>query len=84
MDSLVSLGMTENLLFGSIPTYYGLLWNLRDFRVAGSGVGGFLPTEIALLSNLIRLDIANNNFKGTLMTEIGKLTNLCKFLLLSK
>jgi hypothetical protein len=70
--------MNENLMWGSIPSYFGLLWNLRDLRIASSGIGGFLPTELALLSNLERLDIAASNFHGTLMTEIGQLTSLCK------
>merc|ERR1719326_1407336 len=49
---------------------------MKDFRVAGSGVGGFIPSEIALLTSMERLELGYNKFRGNLLTEIGKLTSL--------
>ena len=79
MDALEYLRFNENLLFGKIPSEYGLLWNLKEINVATSGMGSFLPSELSLLTGLERLELGYNKFRGTLATELGLLTNLCKY-----
>ena len=54
------------------------MWQMRDFRISATGIGGFLPTELALLTNLGRLELGYNGFAGGLLSEIGLLTDLCK------
>lgn len=79
MDALEFLRFNENLLFGKIPSEYGLLWKLKEINVATSGMGGFLPSELSLLTGLERLELGYNKFRGILATELGLLTNLCKY-----
>jgi hypothetical protein len=68
--------LSENLLFGAIPSQIGQLMNLQDLRITKSGVGGLLPTELGLITDLRVLELPKNNFQGSIPTELGTLTLL--------
>jgi hypothetical protein len=69
-------GTTELGIQGKIPSEFGLLRNLRAFRVPGNNIGGSLPIEIGQWTNIAHLDLRGNIFKGRMASELGLLTRL--------
>jgi hypothetical protein len=80
MNSLQNMTLSENLLFGSIPSQFGLLNKLVDLRISRAGMGGLLPSEMGVMTGLAVLELTQSNFRGIIPTELGKLSLLSKLI----
>jgi Leucine-rich repeat (LRR) protein len=47
------LGLSRNLLTGTIPTELGKLTNLRMLSLSGNQLTGTIPSELGKLNNLV-------------------------------
>ncbi|KAM6579352.1 hypothetical protein CsatA_003126 [Cannabis sativa] len=75
--SLISIFISNNNLFGEIPSTYCDLSDLQIFDVSNNNIHGKIPSCLANLSSLSVLDLHKNNFSGEIPQGMFKnLTNL--------
>ncbi|KAM1919990.1 hypothetical protein ACFX15_023857 [Malus domestica] len=74
--SLMSLNLSHNAIFGTIPLEIGFLKSLKILDLAGNNINGSIPHEVGMLGNLTILSLQQNNLSGNLPTEICMLNSL--------
>lgn len=62
---LASLDLSNNALYGTLPTFQGLI-NLRDVSFASNQFSGAIPLEFVALPNLAQLELQDNKLNGTI------------------
>ncbi|XP_043719651.1 probable LRR receptor-like serine/threonine-protein kinase At3g47570 [Telopea speciosissima] len=80
MGNLVGLqflGLSENLLQGSIPTSIGRLQMLQGLSLYGNRFTGSIPSSLGNLTLLIELYLGDNRLQGKIPSSLGN----CKYLL---
>merc|ERR1711865_473058 len=60
----------------TIPNEIGILTNLEELDLSGTGLIGSITTEVGLLTELSSLRLLYNELTGTIPTEFGLLTDL--------
>ncbi|XP_074319739.1 receptor-like protein EIX2 [Silene latifolia] len=78
---LVSLQLSKNQIWGSIPDSIGFFSSLRVLDVANNQLSGTIPQSLGRLTMLERLYLTSNYLNGTL--KIAHLSNLSKLRALS-
>ncbi|KAH7296164.1 hypothetical protein KP509_26G011700 [Ceratopteris richardii] len=74
--SLQHLGLSGNLLQGSIPKEIGQLVNLQVLFLNGNRLTGSIPVELFNCVQLTTLDLGSNQLSGLIPRQIGRLQNL--------
>jgi len=81
LEHIVSFGLRDQGISGTLPRAFGELFNLRQIFLAENNLSGPIPAEIFTLSNLENLDLSNNNLSGIISPNISNLTELRVLLL---
>jgi Leucine-rich repeat (LRR) protein len=76
---VVSLGLINNNLKGSLPSEIDQLTELQYLALSSNNIGGQLPETIFNLTQLKELKLASNNFYGSISENLGNLVNLTNF-----
>ncbi|KAF7150793.1 hypothetical protein RHSIM_Rhsim02G0069000 [Rhododendron simsii] len=76
LPHLVKLDLSNNLIYGTIPSQIGGLSRLASLDVSINHLSGRIPSEVGMLRSLIELDLSMNNLTGSIPTSIGNLKNL--------
>ncbi|XP_058071096.1 cuscuta receptor 1-like [Magnolia sinica] len=79
LSSLSLLDLSQNRIFGSIPSCINL--SLKFLHLQGNELTGLMPNALSKISSLVTLDVSDNYFSGNIPNWIGTLQNL-RFLLL--
>ncbi|GJX62009.1 kinase-like domain-containing protein [Tanacetum coccineum] len=82
-DQLDSLYLSENQLFGRLPSSIGSLVGLTTLVLADNRFKGKIPTTIGKLQKLQVLYLNSNHFSGPIPDVIGNLSLLTKLYLYS-
>ncbi|KAI3943066.1 hypothetical protein MKW92_018382 [Papaver armeniacum] len=72
-SNFISLNMSYNKLFGTIPSQISKLLKLTDLIFASNNFSGHIPTELGCLTSLEYLDLSQNQISGSIPREIGNL-----------
>ena len=80
-DTVTSLRLEGNNLFGVLPTEVGDLGNLEWLELDNNQLSGAVPPELGNLAKLTFLDLAKNEFRGAIPPELSKLANLTHLIL---
>ncbi|RZC86240.1 hypothetical protein C5167_007425 [Papaver somniferum] len=72
-SNFVSLNMSYNKLFGTIPSQISNLSKLTDLIFVSNSFSGDIPIELGSLTSLEYLDLSQNQISGSIPHEIGKL-----------
>ncbi|KAL3926750.1 MAG: hypothetical protein SGBAC_013348 [Bacillariaceae sp.] len=75
-NSLTRLVVTNNAIYGSLPTEFGLLTQLERLRTHNNKMVGALPTELGNMNQLLSLRLGRNQHSGTLPVELANLNQL--------
>ncbi|CAJ1950690.1 unnamed protein product [Cylindrotheca closterium] len=75
-DSLTHLVVTNNAIYGSIPTEFGLLTQLERLRTHNNNMVGSLPTELGNMERLLSMRLGRNQHSGTIPVELENLQQL--------
>ncbi|XP_058201267.1 MDIS1-interacting receptor like kinase 2-like [Rhododendron vialii] len=78
---LVKLDLSNNLIYGTIPSQIGNLSRLTSLNMSLNLLSGTIPSEIGLLSSLSSLSLWSNNLTGSIPPTIGNLDNLIELYL---
>ncbi|XP_026444304.1 probable LRR receptor-like serine/threonine-protein kinase At4g36180 [Papaver somniferum] len=70
------INLSNNKLFGVIPTSIGYSRNLVSLNLANNNLTGNVPNEIQLLKSLLFLQLNDNSLDGTPLNLISKLQEL--------
>ncbi|KAL5732052.1 hypothetical protein ACHQM5_004711 [Ranunculus cassubicifolius] len=70
-SKLGQLNLSNNRLFGSLPSSIAKFSGLQTLLVSGNRFTGEIPREIGQLKHLLKLDMSRNNFTGVIPPEIG-------------
>ncbi|KAM1010688.1 hypothetical protein ACFX2C_046139 [Malus domestica] len=73
---LMSLNLSHNAIFGTIPSEIEFLKSLQILDLSGNNINGSIPHEVGMLGNLTILSLKDNNLSGNLPTEICMLNSL--------
>ncbi|KAI3460103.1 hypothetical protein Pfo_016766 [Paulownia fortunei] len=73
---LFSLDLSNNSLYGLIPSHIGNLSKLSYLELAQNNLSGSIPSTIKNLGSLTWLSLWNNKLTGPIPSGIGNLTNL--------
>lgn len=65
-------GGPAQALTGTLPSEYGLLEKLEEFRLHDNDLSGSIPPEYTAWSNLDLVDLSGNRLSSTLPTDIGE------------
>ncbi|XP_058101046.1 leucine-rich repeat receptor-like serine/threonine-protein kinase BAM3 [Magnolia sinica] len=65
------LNLSNNRLFGRLPSSIGNFSSLQILLLGGNQFAGELPSELGLLKHVLKLDLSRNNFTGRIPPEIG-------------
>lgn len=77
LSNLVSLGLDDVSLTGTIPTEIGRMINLQTLNLQhNSFLGGTIPSELQNLLKLQNLFLSGLALTGTVPSELGQLTEL--------
>ncbi len=74
--ALRSLVFDNNQLTGSIPSGFGGLPNLVEFRVTGNQLSGPIPPDLCHATTLTTLDLSYNQLSGAIPGSISRMVNL--------
>jgi Leucine-rich repeat (LRR) protein len=66
VEVITNVTLTENGIFGQIPTELGLLLDLRILNLSSNRFGGLLPTTLSSLQRLGALYFHDNELEGPL------------------
>ncbi|RZC82045.1 hypothetical protein C5167_044632 [Papaver somniferum] len=75
-SNFVSLNLSGNKLFGTIPSQIGNLTKLIHLDLSINKLSGQLPPKIASLTNLLYLGLSENHIIGSIPQEIGNFYSL--------
>ncbi|KAL0017099.1 hypothetical protein SO802_004168 [Lithocarpus litseifolius] len=73
LHSLISLNLSDNLLYGTIPSHLGNLSKLIYLDLSGNHLSGRISSELFQLTNLHILNLHENNITGSIPYQLGKL-----------
>ncbi|XP_077250845.1 uncharacterized protein LOC143890157 [Tasmannia lanceolata] len=73
---LANLDLSNNALFGTIPSAIGNLTNLVTLYLYRNNLSGPIPEEIGNLKNMAHMEMSHNILTGSIPSTIGNLTNL--------
>ncbi len=71
-----ALNLSNNKLYGYIPTEIGQLKSLTTLNLANNSLSGEIPAEISKLKSLETLNLSNNQLSGEIPHIISDLQNL--------
>ncbi|XP_022728602.1 LOW QUALITY PROTEIN: MDIS1-interacting receptor like kinase 2-like [Durio zibethinus] len=74
--NLMRLNLSNNSLFGPIPSHIGNLSELTFLDLSYNKFSGSIPQEIGMLKSLTNLQLSHNNFSGSIPAFIKNLTSL--------
>jgi hypothetical protein len=75
-DSLVTLDLGDNAIWGGLPTEYGRLANLQAFNLERNSIRGEIPSQLGNMQNLIELNLAYNYFNGDIPSSLADIPSL--------
>jgi hypothetical protein len=75
---MLSLGLSNTSLSGTLPTEVGLLASLAGLSIANTEISGFIPSELGGLGLELRATfmLSGNRLSGTIPSHLGQLSNL--------
>ncbi|KAM7518676.1 hypothetical protein LguiB_017638 [Lonicera macranthoides] len=73
---LYLIDLSENYLYGTIPSTISTLSKLTYLELSGNNLSGSIPKEIGALTSLIELSLSRNKFNGPVPPELNNLTHL--------
>ncbi|PSS00049.1 MDIS1-interacting receptor like kinase [Actinidia chinensis var. chinensis] len=73
---LLNLELSNNSLYGHIPSHIGSLLRLTYLNLSNNHFSGVIPSEIGMLISLSELALQSNNLMGSIPPSIGNLSNL--------
>jgi hypothetical protein len=73
LKNIVELDVSENNLFGEIPTTIGDCLSLQNLSLQGNSFVGNLPPSLASLKDLHYVDLSRNNLSGTIPKDLQKI-----------
>ncbi|CAL5426408.1 unnamed protein product [Camellia sinensis] len=76
LESLETLELWENQLFGHFTEQFGRFKNLRELYFRNNLISGPIPVSVGRLSSLAVLDLSYNKLNGTLPKSLGHLSKL--------
>ncbi|XP_028083080.1 receptor-like protein EIX2 [Camellia sinensis] len=76
LESLETLGLWENKLFGHFTERLGQFKNLRELYFQNNLISGPIPMSLGKLSSIVVLDLSYNKLNGTLPKSLGHLSKL--------
>ncbi|XP_024177331.1 probable LRR receptor-like serine/threonine-protein kinase At3g47570 isoform X2 [Rosa chinensis] len=76
LNSLIALGLEENLFRGAIRTSIAKLQKLQFLALTGNRFSGRIPSSIGNLTQLYHLDLSGNDLEGNIPPSIGN----CQYL----
>ncbi|XP_050382983.1 MDIS1-interacting receptor like kinase 2-like [Argentina anserina] len=79
--SLLSLDLSQNLLYGNLPSSLSNLSKLIYLDLATNQFFGRIPSEIGLLTSLTILYLHGNDINGSIPNEIGSLRSIKELVL---
>ncbi|XP_008799579.2 leucine-rich repeat receptor-like serine/threonine-protein kinase BAM3 [Phoenix dactylifera] len=68
---LGQLNLSNNRLFGTIPSSIGNFSALQILLLGGNQFAGPVPPQVGLLKHVLKIDMSRNNFSGTIPPEMG-------------
>ncbi|XP_077229939.1 uncharacterized protein LOC143862844 [Tasmannia lanceolata] len=74
--SLTNLDLSNNALFGTIPSTLGNLTNLATLYLHHNILSGPIPKEIGDLKNMVQLDMSSNILTDSIPSTLGDLNKL--------
>ncbi|KAL9993664.1 putative protein kinase RLK-Pelle-LRR-XII-1 family [Helianthus debilis subsp. tardiflorus] len=72
----VKLDLSQNNLFGSLPTEVGDLKMLSDLDLYDNNISGSIPSSLGGCASLSRLSLKGNLFQGTIPLSLSSLKGL--------
>ncbi|KAG5525302.1 hypothetical protein RHGRI_031847 [Rhododendron griersonianum] len=81
LPHLLSFNLTNNSLYGTIPSLIGILSSLTNLSLSANHLSGSIPPGIGQLSNLKTLELNQNQIGGPIPKEIGSLISLIELTL---
>ncbi|KAM7500432.1 hypothetical protein LguiA_024846 [Lonicera macranthoides] len=75
-SKLDQLNLSNNRLFGSIPSSLGDFSGLKTLTLSGNQFTGEIPPGLGRLKNILKVDMSRNNFSGRIPIEIGNCLSL--------
>ncbi|KAJ0640933.1 putative protein kinase RLK-Pelle-LRR-XI-1 family [Helianthus annuus] len=81
LRNLETFDLSNNALYGSIPSSIGNMSNLRYLSLNANNFSGTIPSEIGMLRSLGLLSLTGNLLTGHIPYSIGNLTNLTELYL---
>ncbi|KAD5961719.1 hypothetical protein E3N88_13192 [Mikania micrantha] len=72
----ITLNLSKNNLFGSLPTEVGDLKMLTTLDLSYNNLSGFIPTSLGDCGSLLRLSLKGNLFQGTIPSSLRSLKGL--------
>ncbi|KAI3869277.1 hypothetical protein MKW92_010613 [Papaver armeniacum] len=76
LSNTVSLNLSLNKLFGTIPSQIASLSKLAHLDLSHNKLSGLIPPEIGSLTSLQILDVIDNQISGSIPQEIGNLYSI--------
>ncbi|KAK4713361.1 hypothetical protein R3W88_019268 [Solanum pinnatisectum] len=64
------LDISNNMLYGKIPSSIGRCVDLESLVLAGNFFEGIIPSSISSLKGLVELDLSRNNLSGQISTSL--------------
>ncbi|KAK7847317.1 mdis1-interacting receptor like kinase 2 [Quercus suber] len=77
--NLLTIDLSKNSFYGTIPYSIGNLSNLTHLDLADNNLSGTITPRIGNLSKLLLLHLSRNNISGRIPPEIRQLTSLQNF-----
>ncbi|XP_077225334.1 uncharacterized protein LOC143858559 [Tasmannia lanceolata] len=74
--NLANLDLSNNELFGTIPSTLGNLTNLSLMYLYNNSLSGPIPKEIGNLKNMVDMKMSSNLLNDSIPSTLGNLTNL--------
>ncbi|XP_034920405.1 uncharacterized protein [Populus alba] len=79
--NLLTLNLSNNSLYGTIPLEIGLLTSLNVLYLDKNNLTGLIPVSIGTLEHLSVLHLGGNKFSGSIPSSIGNMTMLTRLVL---
>ncbi|KAK1265779.1 putative LRR receptor-like serine/threonine-protein kinase [Acorus gramineus] len=77
---LTQLILSNNRIYGAIPSDIGFLYNLTILELSGNDISGTVPPSFTNLTNLARLDLSKNRISGEVDTLFSLFNNGISFI----
>ncbi|XP_004298432.1 PREDICTED: probable LRR receptor-like serine/threonine-protein kinase At3g47570 [Fragaria vesca subsp. vesca] len=76
LNSLIFLGLDDNLFTSIIPSSFGKLQNLQFLALSTNRLSGWIPSSLGNLTHLFRLQLYANELEGIIPPDIGNCQSL--------